>query len=190
MAIYGFIAFYSSPSPWQPPIPHQKKCLPPIIVLCIITNTTAALSVHSNLAPRHHHSLRHPSAHRHHCHHQHRITATAITAATATLHAMPRYDFEPFPFAASGAGDSVASEAGHSSRYMDKLITAALSTKIPPHAAGPSDLVPVPPPCYRRPPSALALASNCSSLPSSTPGPRPDSLPMLKDAMLLMVRWW
>ena len=190
--ILGFIAFSSSPSPWQPPIPHQKKkCVAPIIVLCIFTNTTAALSVHSNLPPRHHHrSLRHPSAHHHHCHHQHRITTTTITTTTATLHAMPRYDFEPFPFAASRAGDSVASEADHSSRYMDELLTAALSTKIPPHAAGLSALVPVPPPRYRRPPSALALASKCSSPPSSPPGTRPDSLPMLKNAMLLMVRWW
>ena len=149
----------------------------------------AALSVHSNLPlRRHQHSLRHPSAHHHHC--QHRITTTAITATTAALHAMPRYDFEPFPFAASGAGDSVASEACHSSMYMDEHLAAALSTKITPHAVGPSALVPVPPPLYRRPPSALALASNCSSLSSSPPGPRPERLPMLKDAMLLMVRWW
>ena len=150
MAIYGFIAFSSSPSPWQPPIPHQnKKFVAPIIVSCIFRNTTAALSVHSNLPPRHHHhSLRHPSAHHHSCHHQHRIT-------------------------------------GHSSRYMDDLLTAALRSKIPPHAAGPSALVPVLPPRYRRPPSALALASNCSSLPSSPPGPCSDSL-----AILLMVRWW
>ena len=189
MDLYHFSA---SPARGNHRYPTKKKCVAPIIVLCIIT-TTAALSVHSNLPPRHHHHfLRHPSAHHHHCHHQHRITTTAITATTATLHAMPRYDFEPFPFAASGAGDSVASEAGHSSRYMDRLLTAALSTKIPPHAAGPSALVPVPPPRYRRPPSALALASNCSSLPSSLRGPRPDSLPILKDAMLfkLMARWW
>ena len=153
--------------------PPKKKCVAPIIVLGIFTNTTAALSVHSNLSPRHHHhSLRHPSAHHHHCHHQHRITTPTITTTTAILHAMPRYDFEPFPFAASGAGDSVAFEADHSSRYMDELLTAALSAKIPPHTAGSSALVPVPPPLYRHSPSALALESNCSSLPSSLPGPR------------------
>ena len=69
-----------------------------IIVLCIFTNTTTALNMHSNhLPPRHHHyPPRHPSAHHHHCHHQHRITTTAVTTTAATLHAMPRSD-EPFP---------------------------------------------------------------------------------------------
>ena len=90
MDIHGFKAFSSSPSPWQPPIPHQKKCVAPIIVLCIFTNTTTALNMHSNhLPPRHrHYPPLHPSAHHHHCHHQHSITTTAIIT-TATLHAMP-----------------------------------------------------------------------------------------------------
>ena len=47
--------------------PPEKKCVVPIIVSCIFTNTTAALSVHSSIPP-------------------------AITTTTATLHAMPRSD--------------------------------------------------------------------------------------------------
>ena len=132
--------------------------------------------MHSNhLPPRHdHYPPRHPSAHHYHCHHQHGITTTAITITTAILHAMPQTDFEPFPVAASRASDSAAPEAGHSSSYKDALLTAAVSTGIPPQAAGMSSLVPVPPPLYRRPPLALAPASNCPSLPSSPTTPRPD----------------
>ena len=165
-------------------IPHQKKSFAPIIVLCIFTNTTAALNVHSNLPPC---STASP-----------RITTTAITSI-----ALPPPPSSPppppstqchgltlNPFPSRHPGQAIPQHLQQ--QVHGRAPNCSLRTRIPPQAPDPSALVPVPPPRYRRPPSALALASNWSSLPSSPPGPRSDSLPILKDAILfkLMVRWW